>query len=92
MSSEGWASEPKKQLTSKEVLMVAHAHLICGVDQAVLASMFGINQGRVNEAIQVVREVCEHHRERHAERVVQARANKARPEMIVEPWTPGLDQ
>lgn len=77
MSSPGWASGPKKSLTPQEVLMVAHAHLIGGVDQATLASMYGINQGRVNEAIQIIRNACENHRELHTERVQQARASKA---------------
>ncbi len=76
MSSPGWATEPKKNLTAREVLMVAHAHLVCGVDQAVLASMFGINSGRINEAIKVVRDACEHHRELHAQRTQLARAAK----------------
>ena len=65
MSSPGWADEPKRSLSPREVLMVAHAHLICGVDQAVLGSMFGINQGRINEAVKVIRDACEHHRKIH---------------------------
>jgi hypothetical protein len=77
MSSPGWATEPKKSLTAQEVLMVAYAHLICGVDQAVLSSVFGgINPGRINEAITVVRDACEHHREHHAQRTQLARASK----------------
>ena len=45
----------KTQLTPDEKLRVAYAHIINGVDQHVLSALFGINPGRVNEAIMAVR-------------------------------------
>jgi len=69
MSDNGWATEPKKELMPREVLMVAHAHLIGGVDQHRLAALYSVNQGRINEAIMLVRDLCENHRHYHKERV-----------------------
>lgn len=63
-----WAKEPKTALTPQEVIMVAHAHLIGAVDQHVLAAMFAINHGRINEAIIVVREAAENHMKIYRER------------------------
>ncbi len=45
----------KTALTPEEKLRAAHAHIINGVDQHVIASLFGVNMGRVNEAIMVIR-------------------------------------
>jgi transposase len=45
----------KTHLTPDEKLRAAYAHLINGVDQHVIASLFGVNAGRVNEAIMVIR-------------------------------------
>lgn len=45
----------KTHLTPDEKLRAAHAHLINGVDQHVIALLFGVNAGRVNEAIMVIR-------------------------------------
>jgi hypothetical protein len=45
----------KTQLTPDEKLRAAHAHLILGVDQAIIAMLFGVNLGRVNEAVMEVR-------------------------------------
>jgi hypothetical protein len=48
-------AEPKTSLTPDEKLRAAYAHLINGVDQHHIASLFGVNSGRVNEAIMDVR-------------------------------------
>ena len=56
-----WAKERKTALTPQEVLMVAHAHLIGGVEQHTLAAMFSINAARIAEAIVVMRETAENH-------------------------------
>ena len=45
----------KTELTPEEKLRAAHAHIINGVDQHVIASLFAVNPGRVNEAIMAVR-------------------------------------
>lgn len=66
--AEPWADEPKTALTPIEVMMVAHAHLICGIKQHHLAAMFGVDSGRVNEAIVVMRDAAENHMKRHRER------------------------
>ena len=57
--------EHKTALTPAEKLRVAHAHLIDGVAQDVLARLFGVNGGRVNEAVQAVRQALgdEEHQE-----------------------------
>jgi len=57
----GWAKERKTALTPQEVLMVAHAHLIGGVEQHTLAAMFSINAARIAEAVVVIREASENH-------------------------------
>jgi hypothetical protein len=46
----------KTDLTSEEKLRAAYAHMIGGVDQHVIAALFGVNPGRINEAIMAVRE------------------------------------
>ena len=48
-------SDGKTALTPDEKLRAAFAHLINGVDQHILASIFGVNPGRVAEAITAVR-------------------------------------
>ncbi len=48
--------EPKTCLTHQDKLRVAYFHLINGWSQQDLAAYEGVNPGRVNEAIQVVRE------------------------------------
>lgn len=45
----------KTALTPEEKLRAAYAHLINGVDQHVIASLFAVNSGRVAEAIADVR-------------------------------------
>ena len=45
----------KTALTPDEKLRVASAHLLSGVDQHVLASIFGVNPGRIAEAVTAVR-------------------------------------
>ena len=63
-----WAKERKTELTPQEVVIVAHAHLICGIDQHVLAAMYGVNPGRVNEACVVMREAAGKHKKLYRER------------------------
>lgn len=63
-----WAKEPKVSLTPEEVLRVAFAHLIGGIDQHLLAAMFAINHGRISEAVVVMREACENHMKIYRER------------------------
>lgn len=41
-------------LTPEQILRVAVAHILDGVDQHVLASLMGVNQGRINEAVRAV--------------------------------------
>jgi transposase-like protein len=51
-------SELKANLTPDEKLRAAHAHIVQGVDQHIIASLFGVNPGRVNEAIKAIRAAC----------------------------------
>lgn len=46
---------PKTSLAPDEKLRVAFAHIVLGVDQHVLAAMYGVNPGRVAEAVTQVR-------------------------------------
>lgn len=69
-----WAKEPKTSLTPQEVIKVAFQHLILGIDQATLASMYGVNQGRINEAVVVMRETAEKHMEFHRARSKEHKA------------------
>jgi hypothetical protein len=57
-----WATERKTALTPQEVIIVAHAGLIIGIDQQVLASMYGVNQARINEVLKVARWMGDHHK------------------------------
>jgi hypothetical protein len=43
--------EPKSALTPAEKIKVAAAHDVFGIDQHALAFIFGVNQGRIAEAI-----------------------------------------
>lgn len=45
----------KTSLTPTEQLKAAYLHLIEGYPQHGLAQMFGVNQGRVNEAVATAR-------------------------------------
>ena len=48
----------KTALTLQEKITCAWAHEVQGVDQHVLAAMYGVNPGRVNEAIMAIRKAC----------------------------------
>lgn len=58
----GWATEPKKSLTPNEVLIVANAALVSGVFQHHLAAMYGVDSGRIAEAVVAIRWAAENHR------------------------------
>jgi urea transporter len=66
-----WKVERKTALLPHEVLAIAHAHLIHEVDQQVLAGLYGVNQGRISEAVTVVREACENHMEKYRDRAAK---------------------
>jgi hypothetical protein len=46
----------KTELTPGEKLRAAHAVIVNGVDQSIVAQIFNINIGRVNEAVQAIRQ------------------------------------
>lgn len=49
-------SIPKRAaLTPEQRLMAAHMHIISGVDQHAIAGSYGVNAGRVAEAIAAIR-------------------------------------
>jgi hypothetical protein len=57
----------KQQLTFDEAIRVAFAHYCLGVEQQTLAAMYGVNQGRVNEACKAIkRAVSEQRKPRDA--------------------------
>ena len=47
-------TERKKHLTPEEKLRVAYAHFCLGHTQEDLATIMGVNQGRINEACKAV--------------------------------------
>jgi hypothetical protein len=47
--------EPKTNLSPQERLKAAYAHEVLGVDQHVIAALYGVNPGRVAEAVADVR-------------------------------------
>jgi hypothetical protein len=47
--------EAKTSLTPEEKIKAAYLHEIMGVDQHILAAAYGVNPGRVAEAIKTVR-------------------------------------
>ena len=49
----------KTELTPEEKLRAAYAHIVGGVDQHVIAALFAVNPGRVNEAIMAVKRAIE---------------------------------
>ena len=51
-------AEQKTSLTPDERLRAAHAHMINGIDQHHIAALFGVNAGRVAEAVVAVRRAC----------------------------------
>jgi hypothetical protein len=53
MAKRGFAV--KTALTAREKLKAAYLHEVRGIDQHVLADIFEVNVGRINEAIMEVR-------------------------------------
>lgn len=47
--------EPKTALTPDEKIKAAYLHEVMGVDQHILAAAYGVNPGRVNEALRDIR-------------------------------------
>jgi len=60
-------SKPSTSLAPVEKVRVAFAHICLGVDQHTLASMYGINPGRVSEAVKAVREAVKNIEEETAD-------------------------
>jgi hypothetical protein len=52
MAARGHVS--KGALTAEEKLRVAYGALVLGVSQHDLTALFGVNQGRINEAVKSV--------------------------------------
>lgn len=48
--------KPKTSLTPEEKIKVAYLHDIRGLEQHVLADVFGVNAGRIAHAVKVVRQ------------------------------------
>jgi len=46
---------PKTDLTPEEKILAAYLYECRGVAQQVLADVFGVNQGRINEALTAIR-------------------------------------
>jgi hypothetical protein len=54
------------------MLRAACGHILDGIDQHKLAFMYGVNQGRINEAVKAIEYTLENHRDIYA--VVQGKA------------------
>ena len=50
--------QPKQNLTPEEKIKAAAAHELLGIDQHHLAFIFGVNQGRVAEAVIALRKAA----------------------------------
>ena len=48
----------KRELTHDEKLRAAYACLINGVHQHHIAALYGVNQGRISEAVKLVEKAC----------------------------------
>ena len=48
----------KRELTYDEKLRAAYACLINGVHQHHIAALYGVNQGRISEAVKMVEKAC----------------------------------
>jgi len=48
----------KSDLTHDEKLRAAYAYLINGVAQHYIAALYGVNQGRISEAVALVAKAC----------------------------------
>lgn len=59
-------------LTQDQMLRAACGHLLDGIDQHKLAFIYGVNQGRINEAVKAIEFTLNNHREIYA--VVQGKA------------------
>lgn len=57
--TEARGYERKANLTREEKVKAAYFYLIRGVAQQVLADIFDVNMGRVNEAVDAVRDAVE---------------------------------
>ena len=53
---------PKVSFTPDEVIQIAHGHLIGGIHQHLLASMFAMDSGRVAEVVVALRWAAENHK------------------------------
>ena len=62
-------------LTPDQILRVAVAHILNGVDQHVLAELLGSNQGRINEAVKAVEWTLSNHRTAHKLAMGRAHVN-----------------
>jgi hypothetical protein len=49
----------KTALTFEEKITAAYVHYVHEVDQHIIALVYGINQGRINEACLAIREVLQ---------------------------------
>lgn len=49
-------------LTNEQILRVAVASILDGVDQHKLASIMGVNQGRINEAVKAIEWTLANHK------------------------------
>jgi len=54
--------EAKKALTPEEIIMVAHGALTYGLAQHHLAGLYGVDSGRIAEAVVAMRWAAENHR------------------------------
>ena len=50
-------------MNREDVLRIAFAHLVLGIDQHKIAAMYGINSGRVAEIVKAIRHVADNHME-----------------------------
>jgi len=86
-----WNDGPKVSLDPEEVLRIAAAHLLMGVHQHTLASMWGTDSGRVAEAVIALRWAAEHHKliYRHVNKGKKRNGKSEEKPSLSQPLFPG---
>ena len=85
----------KTFLEPHEVLIAAYSHLIQGIDQHHLATIYNVNPGRIAEAVVALRWAIENHKElyhRVADAKKDAKAAKAAEAITLKKNGNGADE
>jgi hypothetical protein len=84
--------ESKKSLTPEEVLIVTHGVMTYGIPQHHLAGLYGVDSGRIAEAVVAMRWAMENHRiiYKHVQKLKGNGRYKPKPQPSEKPDDPLL--